>query len=87
MEISGLDLARGVSVGTANAERAPRAKIAPVAIGIFICAVFPALFWCGALWWVSHAAGAPLSLATLATIGGVISAFLTVIGSAVMSGS
>lgn len=56
------------------------------AAGIIICAIVPAIFWCAVIWWVGHALGKAPNAATMATIGTTIATFLTVIGSAVLSG-
>ena len=55
------------------------------AAGVCICALVPAAFWCAVIWGIGHALGTVPNAATMATIGTVTAAFLTVIASAVMS--
>ena len=93
MKSADVELSHGVSAATSSVAR--RAVSSPRAIresrltltlGIAICAIVPALFWCGLIWYAGSYLGLVPGALILATIGAGIALFLSVIASAVMSG-
>jgi len=56
-----------------------------VALGISVCAILPAVFWCAAIWCFGHVIGWPPSPLTLLTIAASIMTFLTIVASSVMA--
>ena len=55
-------------------------------IGVAVCALVPAVFWCGVAWCVGYALGSVPSAWTLVILGAIIAAFLTVVASSIMGG-
>jgi len=56
-----------------------------VLIGVAICSIVPAAFWCGLIWLVGKSIGMPPSTATLLAVGSCIAAFLTIVTSVVLA--
>ena len=54
-------------------------------LGVAICSLFPALFWCGVIWFIAPLAGLHPSAPGLAAIGSTIALFLIIISSAILA--
>jgi hypothetical protein len=61
-------------------------SVVPVKVaGLAIATLVPALFWTAAVWGVGHTVGVEISTSTLVTIATAITAFLSVICSAMLA--
>jgi len=92
MEVADLNLTLNLAPSRSAVPRRDAASPIPtdqdrsaVLLGIALCAIFPALFWCTAIWYAGHALGSPPNPVTMVMLGVSIAAFLTVIASSVMS--
>ena len=67
-------------IGSVRAERSFGARL----IGLAVVTLVPAFFWMGALAFVSHILGAPLSTSTLVLTGAAIGFFLCIVCAALI---
>ncbi|MFX9004282.1 hypothetical protein ABTN42_22405, partial [Acinetobacter baumannii] len=79
--LSGSPAAAGLHALAGNNQDRTRTLV----LGVAICSLLPAVFWCGVIWLTAPLTGFHPSPSGLAAIGSTIALFLTLISSALLA--